>query len=76
MTERNERTEVSEAAVRTLADLAGLPLSEGREKLLAPQLTTWLTAANELNRKMSEPKYWTVTPITVFTHPNVREEKE
>jgi hypothetical protein len=69
-----ERIEVSEATVRTLADLAGLPLVEGREGLLAPQLSEWLTAANELNRKMSEPKYWTVTPATVFTHPSAQEE--
>ena len=72
----NERIEVSEASVRTLADLAGLPLEEGREALLAPQLSDWLTAANELNRKMSKPEYLTVMPATVFTHPNVQEEKE
>jgi len=69
-----ERIEVSEVTVRTLADLAGLPLAEGREKLLAPQLSEWLTAANELNRKMSEPKYLMVTPATVFTHPSTQEE--
>lgn len=69
-----ERIEVGEATVRTLADLAGLPLGEGREGLLAPQLSEWLTAANELNRKMSEPKYWTITPATVFVHPSAQEE--
>lgn len=72
----NERIEVSEAAVRMLADLAGLPLEEGREALLAPQLSDWLTAANELNRKMSAPEYLAIMPATVFTHPNVREENE
>ncbi len=72
----NERIEVSEASVRTLADLASLPLEEGREALLAPQLGDWLTAANELNRKMSKPEYRTIMPATVFTHPNVQEENE
>jgi len=71
-----ERTEVSEAAVCTLADLAGLPLAEGREALLAPQLSDWLTAANELSRKMSKPQYQTIVPATIFTHPNVQEESE
>ena len=71
-----ERTEVSEATVRTLANLAGLPLAEGREALLALQLRDWLTAANELNRKMSEPEHQTIMPLTIFTHPNVQEENE
>ena len=71
-----ERIEVNEATVRTLADLAGLPLVEGREGLLAPHLSDWLTAANELNRNMSKPEYWTVMPATIFTHPNVQEENE
>ena len=69
-----ERIEVDEATVRALADLAELPLTEGREALLAPQLSEWLTAANELNRKMSEPKHWTVTPATVFVQPSAKEE--
>lgn len=68
-----EPIEVSEATVRTLANLAGLPL-EGREALLASQLSELLTAANELNWKMSEPEYWTVTPATVFVHPSAQEE--
>lgn len=56
-------------AVSTLAKVADLPLAAEREKLLAPQLGVWLAAANELNRKMSQPDYREVTPITVFTHP-------
>jgi hypothetical protein len=71
-----ERTEVTEATVRALADLAGLPLAQGREALLAPHLSDWLTAANELNRNMSKPEYLTVMPATIFTHPNVQEENE
>lgn len=71
-----ERTEVSGPTVRALAELAGLPLGEGREALLAPQLSDWLSAANELSRKMSEPEYWTIKPATIFTHPSAQEENE
>jgi hypothetical protein len=60
---------VSEATTRRLADLAELPLAEGRAAILAPQLNVWITLANELNRKMSDPRHWTLTPITVFSHP-------
>lgn len=68
-----ERIEVSAETTRLLAKLAGLPLAEGREALLAPQLGEWLMAANELNRKMSEPEYSLVTPVTVFVHQVAKE---
>ena len=71
-----DRVEVDGTAVRALANLAGLPLEEGREDLIAPQLSEWLTQANELSRKMSRPEYLTVTPVTVFSHPEVKEEAE
>ena len=58
-----------EAQVRMLADVAGLPLAVGRERLLAPTLSAWLAGANELNRTMSAPEHRAVTPIVVFTHP-------
>ena len=45
------------------------PLAVGRERLLAPTLSAWLAGANELNRTMSAPEHWTVTPIVVVTHP-------
>ncbi len=67
------RIEVSETTVRALADLAGLPLEEGREALIAPQLAEWLAGANELSRKMAGPEHRGVTPITVFVHPNVED---
>lgn len=69
-----ERIEVSAETTRLLAKLAGLPLAEGREALLAPQLGEWLTAANELNRKMSEPEHRLVTPATIFVHQISKEE--
>ena len=58
-----------EARVRMLAAVAGLPLAAGRERLLAPTLSAWLAGANELNRTMSAPEHWTVTPIVVVTQP-------
>lgn len=55
--------------VRVLAEAAGLPIPEDRLQLVAAQLGEWLTAANELNRKMSAPEHQTVTPVTVFLAP-------
>ena len=64
-----DETRLDEAAVRALAYAADLPLPAEREALVAEQLSGWLTAANELNRKMAGADHWMVTPITVFTHP-------
>jgi Asp-tRNA(Asn)/Glu-tRNA(Gln) amidotransferase C subunit len=60
---------VDEAAVAALAKAADLPLAEDRLRPVAAQLSDWLTAANELSRKMAAAEHLTVTPITVFTHP-------
>jgi hypothetical protein len=68
-----KRVEVDEDDVRALAALADLPLAAGREAQLAPQLDEWLTAANELNRKMAAAEYWEITPVTVFRHPGAEE---
>jgi hypothetical protein len=61
--------DVTEQSVRSLAAAAGLPLGPEREALVAPQLAVWLDAANELSRTLSAAEHSTVTPITVFTHP-------
>jgi hypothetical protein len=61
-------TNVSEEAARMLSGIADLPVAPGREAAIADQLTDWLTAANELSRKMSAPEHWTVLPATVFRH--------
>ena len=66
----SDQTTIDEATVRMLAGLAGLPLADGRAALLAPQLDVWISGANELSRKMSEPAHRTVTPVVVFTHPS------
>jgi hypothetical protein len=63
------QTQISEAVVRSLAAAAGLPLAEGRETLIASQLRIWISGANELSRKMSEPEHSRLAPIEVFTHP-------
>ncbi|HEY7035502.1 MAG TPA: hypothetical protein VH482_29445 [Thermomicrobiales bacterium] len=65
----SEPDRVTEATVRTLADLAGLPLPAERAALIAPTLAVWWGWADELNRKMREPAHWTITPIGVVTHP-------
>lgn len=64
-----DETRLDEADVRALALAADLKLPAGREALVAEQLGAWLTAANELNRKMAAPEHQAITPITVFTHP-------
>ena len=71
-----DETPLDAAAVRALAAAADLPLPADRERLVAEQLTTWLAAANELNRKMAAPEHLAVTPITVFTHPTAPEGDE
>jgi hypothetical protein len=62
-------TTLDVATVLALAHAAGLPLREARAQTIAPQLGEWLTAANELNRKMSRPEHWTIVPVTVVMHP-------
>lgn len=60
---------VSADVVSALAATARLALQPERAEQLAPQLAAWLTAANELNAKMSEPSHRTLLPATIFTHP-------
>jgi hypothetical protein len=60
---------MNEDTVRELARAADLPLGPERPALIAPQLGTWLVAANELSRTLSAPEHRTLTPITVFRHP-------
>lgn len=64
-----EETRLEPAAVRALADAADLRLDDERLGVLAPHLSGWLTAANELSRLMSRPEHQAVLPATVFTHP-------
>jgi hypothetical protein len=64
-----DETRVDEAAVRAMAAAVDLPMLAEREAAVAAQLSVWLTAANELNRKMASAEHWQVTPVTVFTHP-------
>jgi hypothetical protein len=64
-----EDIRVTAATVRQLAEVAALPLAPEREATVAAVLDAWLPMANELSRKLSAAGHWTVTPITVFTHP-------
>jgi hypothetical protein len=67
-----DKSLVSPARVRTLAELAGLPLASGRETVIAPTLGAWLKDANDLARKMSAAQYRAITPATIFHHPRTR----
>jgi len=60
---------VNEHDVKALSEAANLPLSEQRLGLVAPLLSTWLEAANELSRTMAAPEHSGVVPITILRHP-------
>jgi Asp-tRNA(Asn)/Glu-tRNA(Gln) amidotransferase C subunit len=63
-------TRIDAEAVRALATAAALPLEPERAEDLAERMTVWLTAANELNEKMSAPEHLPLAPIASFTHPD------
>jgi hypothetical protein len=65
----SDETQLDPVAIEVLARAADLPLARGRAELIAPQLSGWLTAANELNRKMSDHAHRALAPATAFTHP-------
>jgi hypothetical protein len=67
---------MDENTVHELARAADLPLSEERLALLAPQLGTWLAAANELSRKLAADEHRPLIPITVFGHPSAEGREE
>jgi hypothetical protein len=67
----SDPSDINEDTVRALATAADLPLGPEREAMVAAQLREWLTAANELNRKMSAAEHWTAVPVTVFAHPDL-----
>ncbi len=62
------------AAVRALAQAAGLSLAPGRCEAAAELLAVWLPAANELSRKMSAAEHQRLLPATVFVHAAVDDE--
>lgn len=68
------RGPLDDESVRALAGAADLTIPDDRLQLVAAQLSEWLAAANDLNRKMSAPEHLTVTPITVFLAPAVTTE--
>jgi nitrogen-specific signal transduction histidine kinase len=65
----SEEMQLDQAAIEAMARAADLPLTRGRAEKIAPPLSGWLTAANELNRKMSAHAHRAIAPIAVFTHP-------
>lgn len=58
-----------EEGVRALARAAALPLTDDRVSQVADLLGTWLTAANELSRTMSDAAHLSLMPATFFVHP-------
>ena len=64
----DDQAAITDATVRTLAEVAGLPLAADRRAALAPQLEVWVNLANELSRTMSSPSHSPLPPVTVFSH--------
>ena len=64
----NSKEVVNESIVRTISDVAALPLEKDREKVIAPALAQWIRDANELSKKMSGATFQEIIPITVFKH--------
>jgi hypothetical protein len=64
-----EQSSLTEADVRALGGVAGLPLAAGRSAVVAPSLAVWVSLANELSRKMSEPEHRALAPVVAFAHP-------
>jgi hypothetical protein len=70
----SDETQLDAAAIEVLANAADLPLGPGRAEEIAPRLSGWLAAANELNRKMSDHAHRALAPATVFAQPPGRED--
>ncbi len=64
MTER-----ITPEDVETFERLADLKLKGERRMGVADILSVWVPAANELSRKMAEPRHRGLTPNVRFTHP-------
>ena len=60
---------VTPALVREIAAFAALPLSAGREDVVALLLDAWLRDANALSEKLSASAHQGLVPVTVFSHP-------
>ncbi|MDO5668216.1 MAG: hypothetical protein Q4G44_10385 [Alcaligenaceae bacterium] len=59
---------LDEADLLVVIKIADLNLTKERVLLFNETYSHWIEAANELNRKMSQEEYRTLTPITVFKH--------
>jgi hypothetical protein len=59
---------VTPELARRLAQFVNLPLTPGREAVIAPLLDAWLKDANALSKKMSDATHQSLLPATVFSH--------
>jgi len=62
----SSRDLVTRESIDDLCGLAGLPLPPERRARLAPILSSLVTAANDLSRKMADTGYRSVVPILRF----------
>jgi hypothetical protein len=62
--------------VEVFEGLADLVLKPERRAAVAGILSVWVPAANELSRKMAEPRHRELTPNVRFSHPAAEEVTE
>jgi hypothetical protein len=60
--------EITQKEVEVFEGLADLKLKAERRHAVAGILSVWVPAANELSRKMAEPRHRALAPNTSFTH--------
>lgn len=68
--------EITPKDVETFERLADLKLKPDRRQAIAGILSVWVPAANELSRKMAEPRHRGLTPNVRFSHPTSEEVTE
>jgi hypothetical protein len=68
--------EITEKEVEVFERLADLKLKAERRAAVAGILSVWVPAANELSRKMAEPRHRALAPNVRFIHPGADEVTE
>jgi hypothetical protein len=67
---------IDESTIAQFERAADLPLPEHERIVIAPMYRGLVEAANELSRKMSNPRYRTLGPTFKFVHSHLEENEE
>jgi hypothetical protein len=68
--------EITLGEIEVFERLADLKLKAERRQAIAGILSIWVPAANELSRKMAEPRHRALAPNMRFSHPGADEVTE